>query len=240
MLSLLNIYQSLGLPRPVPLKCFPDDVGEAAILAKVNQHRLAERLGAVRSVEPTRNASFAANMLDAWSETGREEYLLAADRYWMAALDSLTELERQSVWLEAKAACAYFYYEESMRQRLLRGDHFSFEELVEYQFRRGSDSLIYAALLAIDGITSPGLVVGLRTLQCLQDMQDDIVDLEADRRRIGTNMLLFSVKGSYRRLRKFAENLADIGKHDETIPALIRLAISENFERFMSAYHRWR
>lgn len=174
-------------------------------MAKLTHHKLAIAMGADAVVPYIKSAALTAICIDGYYETGRLTFLDQADSHWTHLLKTLPPQQAHEVSLHASAAASYFYHEIVMRQRIDRGDVFTYPEVVDHLLRRGSDAMIYTTILSVAGIQNRGLVAGFRTLQALRDFQNDLRDLEHDRRSVGANLLLLAVVGR----RKWQRYLAD-------------------------------
>ena len=213
LMSVVQGLEVLGLTRPVPLCQQPQDISDEALSAKVTQHLLAQGLGATKSVRLIQLAALTAVELDAYWESAQPRYLAQADQHWQGVIDQLPECLVKDVSLQAASAASYFLVEETMRRRITNGDRFIWEEVITYLFQRGSDSLIYASLLRLDGIEGRAHIAAFRALQALEDIEDDLLDLESDRSRCGANMLLMVDDYRNKRIVKLAKACYDfIGK----------------------------
>jgi len=234
-LSLLEVFKSLSLMAVVPSDKVPSDIDIEIILAqKLTNPQIAMSLGASDStVDIVRAVELTANILDSYSESGNVGYLHEADRIYTETLVKLPTNVRSEVILRSAAALTYFHHEAAVALRIARGEHFLHEEIVEYLLRKGSDSLIYEALLKQEGIWSPGLAAGFRVRQALWDLEDDVRDLEEDKRTVGANILLLSTTGVYE-IRSLAYSLINQSRQLD-IPGPLLGAIEEQFELTMVA-----
>jgi len=234
-LSLLEVFKSLGLLTEKPADKIPHDVDLKYIIAmKLTNPQIAESLGASKTtVDIVQAVELTANLLDSYSETGRVEYLHEADRMYTRTVQRLPADIRQEVILRSAAALTYFHHEAAVALRIKRGEQFLQEEVVEYLLRRGSDSLIYEGLLKRDGIWSPGLAAGFRVRQALWDLEDDVRDLEEDKRTIGANVLLLFTNSTYD-IGNLASSLLNQARQLE-IPNPLLEAIEDQYELTSSA-----
>lgn len=209
LMSVVKGLELLGLTQPVPLSRQPRDISDEALSAKVKQHLLAQELGATKSVRPIQLAALTAVELDAYWESAQPRHLTKADQHWQELIDQIPERLLKDVSLQAAVAASYFLVEETMRRRIANGNTFLWEEVITYLFQRGSDSLIYASLLRLDGIEGRAHIAAFRALQALEDIEDDLIDLESDRNRCGANMLLMVDDFRGERLVKLAQSCYD-------------------------------
>lgn len=175
--------------------------------SKVTHDKLAVALGAELVVPQVTKAALTAICIDSYYETGQQQFLAQADRHWRQLLKSLSPSQAEEVSLHGAAATSYFYHEIAMRRRIDRGDRFAYQELVDHLMRRGSDATIYASLLSMAGLKNRSLVAGFRILQALRDFENDLQDLEHDRRSVGANLLLCTVAGQRRWQKQLADEL---------------------------------
>lgn len=234
-LSLFEVFKSLGLMAEVPSDKVPSDIDIETILAqKLTNPQIAKSLGASdTTVDIVRAVELTANILDSYSESRDVGYLQEADRIYTGTLIKLPSNVRSEVILRSAAALTYFHHEAAVALRIARGEQFLHEEIVEYLLRRGSDSLIYEALLKREGIWSPGLAAGFRVRQALWDLEDDVRDLEEDNRTVGANVLLLSTTGVYD-IRSLAYSLINQSRKLD-MPGPLLGAIEEQFELTMVA-----
>ncbi|OGK38868.1 hypothetical protein A3F34_00465 [Candidatus Roizmanbacteria bacterium RIFCSPHIGHO2_12_FULL_44_10] len=234
-LSLFEVFKSLGLILAKPVDRVPRDIDIDTILAlKLTNPQIAKSLGASDvTVEIVRAVELTANILDSYSESGDVGYLQEADRMYTETLLKLSSSVRKEVILRSAAALTYFHHEAAVALRIKRGEQFLQEEVVEYLLRRGSDSLIYEGLLKRDGIWSPGLAAGFRVRQALWDLEDDVRDLEEDKRTIGANVLLLFTNSTYD-IGNLASSLLNQARQLE-IPNPLLEAIEDQYELTSSA-----
>lgn len=227
--SLVRAYDSLGLVREIsPIS--PKDTSPASIAQKITSPKIAEAMGATpQTVKIIYNAELTANLLDSFSETGDRQFLQEADGVFQRTLDSMSPGLRELILGLTKSAMTYFYFESAVARRIKNGDQFLNEEAVEYLLRRGADSVVYAAILQTDNITSPGLIAGFRVRQALWDLRDDIQDLDQDRNSIGANVLLLATLGGVGNLRRLAHDLFLQGQRLD-IPVALKKAIQSEYE----------
>src|ERR1044072_6177556 len=107
-LSLVTVYESLGLPPRVSRTLWPNDVSPEAIAAKVVHPTLAIALGADKAVPLLGLASYCANTLDAFFETGARHFLEEADRYWQQLIGQVPPDCLEVLLNRARYACNYF------------------------------------------------------------------------------------------------------------------------------------
>lgn len=231
--SLVRAYDALGLIH-APQVISPDTSIEA-ITQKIAVPGIAQALGASdETVERVHGAALTAHLLDSYSETGDRSFLAQADTVYTKILASVPVEHKKLVLDLSRSALSYFYFEAAVARRIAHREQFLDEEAIEYLLRRGADSMIFAALLQIDGITFPGLISGFRARQALKDLRDDVEDLEQDRATIGANVLLLATRGNRSTIREFADRLLYQTTFLE-IPAALKNSIENEYELAIAA-----
>lgn len=228
--SLVGIYEALGFPPEVSRTLWPTDVSPEQIAAKVIHPELAIQLGGERSVPLLSLASYCANLLDAFFETGSREFLIQADHYWRQLVGATPSTHAGTLLNRARSACTFFYYERDLSQRIARGERLLQEEVPTYFLRRGSDAPLYAALLEVDGIRGPAITTAFQAFQGLWDLADDIRDLDQDRKGLGVNVLLLGFGEKPALFKTLADSLAEQGTRAD-VPRPLRLAVEQQYAR---------
>ena len=231
--SLIEAYNSLGLTERIR-KPAPDDASPEAIRAKVTNHIILQNLGVTdRLVEASYNAELAANYADCYAEYGQTQFLIDADKAYRKFLSLIPKESKPLIMNIVGSAIGYFLLEKYFSERVKRNDEFSILEAMHYHLSRGADSQVYAEIAKIENKDSAGMIAGFRHRQALWDLSDEILDLEADKKRLGVNILLMAHLDDKVRLREFAGMLYT-PTNVLSIPRSLREHIQSEYDKTVS------
>ena len=232
--SLFDAYHALGLPSRV-VSTIPFEATRKGIEQKITNPQILQELGIKDDlVEACYHVEIAANLLDSFSETGHEKFLIEADTEYHTFLSLIPRNNRDIMKLITASALSYFHTEQYFAKRIKRGDQITELEAEFYHAERGNDALVYAEIINIENVGRyRGIVSGHRMRQSLWDLGDEILDLDQDKKTLGVNILLMANLDDKKKLRVFANRIYHQTRVLE-IPKPLRKAIRTEYERTMS------